>query len=196
MSERIQGVQPKEYNGRKYRSTLEAETAETLDKMGVPFAYEERKIVLQEGFRCQYQKEKVRDLTYTPDFIIGPIMLECKGFETPEWKIKKKLLFKWLTENEPDTIFYQIHDSKKSLLQALDNHWAYLGFAVHAEPKPKKGILNQIKDMEHPWLYGSISEAMHELNLKGKNIGPILRSLTGKTEYVYGYNWKLVKLKL
>ncbi len=196
MSERIQNVQPKEYGGRTYRSTLEAETAQTLDALGIPFQYEERKILLQEGFRCPYQKDKVRDLTYTPDFTIGPIMLECKGFETPEWKIKKKLVFKWLMDNEPDTIFYQIHDARKALLEALDPHLTYLGYAVKAEPKPKRGILKQIEDIKHPLLYDSVQQAMAELGLNGKPKGAILRSLTNKVQWVYGYSWKLVKLKL
>ena len=195
MSERIQNVKPKEWNGRKYRSTLEAETAKTLDALDIPFKYEERKITLQEGFYCPYQQDKVRSVTYTPDFEVGPIMLECKGFETPEWKIKKKLLFKWLQENEPDTIFYQIHDARKALLEALDSHWDYLGYVIRVKPKPKKGILRQIKDMEHPLLYESVHSAVKELGLEGKTIGPILRSLTGKTQYVYGYMWKLQKLQ-
>jgi hypothetical protein len=189
MSERIQNVIPKEYNGRMYRSTLEAETAKTLDAMGIPFRYEERKIILQEGFRCPYQKDKVRDLTYTPDFEIGPIMLECKGFETPEWKIKKKLLFKYLMENEPYTIFYQIHDARKSLLQALDKHWSTLGYAISVTPKSNKKRIART-------LYDSVAQAMYELNLQGKSIGPILNSLTGKKEFIYNYNFKLIKLKL
>ena len=188
MSERIQNVQPKQWNGRNYRSTLEAETAQTLDALGIPFRYEERKIVLQEGFRCPYQKEKVRDLTYCPDFEIGPIMLECKGFETPEWKIKKKLLFKWLMENEPDTIFYQIHDSKKSLLQILDRHLTYLNCCLEVTFKGSNRHPSEVKR------YESISEALEDLNLKGKATGPILRSLTGQKQWVYGYSWKLIKL--
>lgn len=190
MSERIQNVQPKEYGGRTYRSTLEAETAQTLDALGIPFQYEERKILLQQGFRCPYQKDKVRDLTYTPDFIIGPIMLECKGFETPEWKIKKKLVFKWLMENEPDTIFYQIHDARKSLLEVLDSHWDYLGYCIEITPKPCKKVSTKT------YRFSSIEEALTNIHRQGSSMGSILRSLTGKTQYVFGYNWKLVKLKL
>lgn len=192
MSERIQGVQPKEYGGRKYRSTLEAETAETLDKMGIPFQYEERKITLQKGFRCPYQKDKVRDLTYTPDFCIGSIMLECKGFETPEWKIKKKLLFKWLMENEPETIFYQVK-SQRQLLEALDNHWEHLGCSVKVTGRP-----TEIKatDSVHIAFFDSIAQAMEELGLRGKSTTPILRSMTGRRPCAYGYNWSLEKSQL
>jgi hypothetical protein len=189
MSERIQNVQPKEYGGRIYRSTLEAETAQTLDALGIPFQYEERKILLQQGFRCPYQKDKVRDLTYTPDFIIGPIMLECKGFETPEWKIKKKLVFKWLLENEPNTIFYQIHDAKRSLLEVLDKHLNYLGYAVKVTTKPTK------KKSSESMMFDSIAQAMEELNLHCP-LGAIMSSLTGKREYVNGYKFELYKLTL
>ena len=191
MSERIVNVHEQDYGGKHFRSTLEAQTAKTLDEIGVPYDYETRKIELLEGFRSPFQKEKVRSITYTPDFIIGPIMLECKGFETPEWKIKKKMLFKWLLENEPETIFYQIHDSRKQLLQALDHHWSYLGYCIKCTAKKKRQ-----GDITESRLFDSVEQAMDTLHLKGKPIGAILRSLTGKTQYVYGYKWELVKLKL
>ena len=196
MTERIQNLGDNrclEYKGVKYRSQLEVKTAEVLDALHIPFEYESRKLILQEGFRCPYQKDKVRALTYTPDFIIGPIMLECKGFETPEWKIKKKLLFKYLSENEPDVIFHQIHDAGKHLLEALDAHLTYLGLCIEVSPKPKSRSLNSDSITMK---YDSISEAMQDLGLKGKPIGAILRSLTGKAQYVYGYSWKLIKLTL
>lgn len=190
MSERIQGVQPKQYKGVQYKSTLEAETAETLDKLGLPINYEARKITLLEGFRCPYQKNKVIAITYKPDFIVGNIIIECKGFETPEWKNKKKYIFKWLMDNEPDTPFYQTHNSGKDVLLALDNHWSYLGFAVQVTSKgsPKKPPVTK--------LYDSVAQAMYELGLKGKNIGPILRTMKGEKEWAYNYNWSLKKLSI
>jgi hypothetical protein len=202
MSEHIVGVNPQEYNGRKYRSTLEAKTAETLDKMGLSWEYESKKLTLQEGFRCQYQKEKVRAIEYTPDFIIGPIMLETKGYETPDWKIKKKLLYKYLTENEPDAIFYMVKNNKQ-LLEALDHHWINLGFAIQVSPKPQKkkrstvcGCTTTTPASLSPRLYDSITEALYDLGLKNKPVTPILKSLTGQKEFVYNYNWKLIKIKL
>lgn len=196
MSEHIVGVEPKEYNGRKYRSTLEAKTAETLDKMGIPWEYETKKMVLQEGFYCQYQKEKVRNIEYIPDFVIGPIMLETKGFETPDWKIKKKLLYKYLKENEPEAIFYMVKNNKQ-LLQALDKHWSVLGYAIQVLPKPigKKAAVPKDSSLRYK-LFDSIEQAMFELKLKGKSVTPILKSLTGEREYVYGYSWTLKKINL
>lgn len=195
MSERILNVDHHKeiaYNGKVFRSSLEAQTAKTLDELGIPYAYEERKIILQESFRCPYQKNMVRQLSYTPDFEIGSgILIECKGFETPEWKIKKKIIFKWLMENEPGTCFYQIHDSKKQLLETLDHQWSYLGYAIEVTPKGTRKEPNPPSK-----LYDSIDEAFEDLNLVGKPKGAILRSLTGKSPYVYGYKWNLKKIEL
>ena len=192
MSERIVNVHEQEYKGKKFRSTLEAQTAKTLDALGIPYRYEERKIVLQEGFRSPFQKDKVRAITYTPDFEIGSsILLECKGFETPEWKIKKKLVFKYLMEQEPEVIFYQLHDSKKELLKALDNHWTELGCAIRVTSKRDKKNGECVSK-----LYDSVKEALADLDMPNKSLSRIMRSLTGKTEYVFGYKWQVKKLKI
>ena len=185
---RIQGTTPKEYNGVHYRSTLEADTAKNLTLLGIPFSYESRRITLLEGFRCNYQKDKVRAIHYTPDFIIGNIIIECKGFQTPEWKQKKKYVFKYLMENEPNTFFYQTHDSGKDILLALDRHWPFLGFQVKVTSKPTKKVPSVIQ------FFNSINEAIEALTLKEKAIGSLMKSFIGKTEWVYGYNWKLVKI--
>lgn len=191
MSERIQNVHEKWYKGVKYKSTLEADTAEALDKMGLPIRYEERVLTVFEGFRCDYQKDKVRAVEYTPDFWVGNIILECKGFETPEWKLKRKLVFKYLKDNEPEVIFYQTHDARKSLIKALDPHWNYLGYAIRVTS-------NKMNKNGHAFthLYDSIAIAKVNLGLEKKPIGPIVRSLMGIQEYVFGYNWKLEKLNI
>lgn len=189
--ERIVNVHPKSYNGIKYRSTLEAETARNLDFLGIPFTYEARKIVLLDGFYCPFQKEKVRQITYTPDFEIGNIMIECKGFETPEWRNKKKYLFKYLMDNEPDTIFYQIHDSRKSLLEVLDKHWQTFGYRIEVTSKKRD---KKTREPLHHKVYDSLQEAMEDLGIAYKSKGNILRSLSGKQDFVYCYNWKLKKM--
>lgn len=186
MSEHVVGVEPTLYNGKKYRSTLEANTAETLDKMGIPWEYEIRTFVLQESFYSQYQKRKVKRIEYTPDFFIGPIMVEMKGYETPEWKIKKKLFFKYLKENEPDAIWYMCKNTKQ-LLEVLDRHWSYLGYSIQVTSKGSAKNPSEIK------IFDSIQQAISELKLKGNALTQILRVLTGKKELAYQYKWKLIK---
>ena len=190
MSERIVNVHEKWYKDVKYRSTLEANTAEVLDLLGLPIRYEERVITLLDGFRCPFQKDKVRGITYTPDFwLTDKIIIECKGFETPEWKNKKKYIYKYLVDNEPDIMFYQIHDCQKSLLKVLDNYWQLFGYKIQVKSRPKGR-----NAVEETYIYDAVVGAMEDLKLGGKALGPIVNSLTGKREYVYNYNWKLVKV--
>ena len=191
MGERIQNVHEKWYKGVKYKSTLEADTAEALDKMGLPIRYEERVLTIFKGFRCSYQKDKVRDTVYKPDFWVGNIILECKGYETPEWRLKKKLVFKYLMENEPDVLFYQIHDARRQLIQALDPHWNYLGYTIRVTSNKKND-----KGQAFTHLYDSVAIAMVNLGIEKRAIGPIVRSIMGVQEFVYGYNWKLEKLRI
>lgn len=184
--ERIANVKPTEYNGVNYRSTLEANTAKVLDNLGIPFSYEARRITLLEGFHSPFQKDKVRAVTYTPDFIIGNIMLECKGFETPEWKIKRKYVYKYLAENEPETIFCQIHDSSRRLLEALDPHLSSLGYEVKVSSTKSKG-----KDST----YDSVTQALDDLDIHAGNaFGRVLRCMLGRSKSAYYYEWKLNKI--
>lgn len=189
MSEHIVGVNPKEYNGRLYKSTFEANTAEMLDKMGIPWEYESKIYTVQEGFYCPWEKRKILPIRMKPDFIIGPVMLETKGYETPDWKIKKKLLFKYFMENEPDAI-YHVAKNNKEIIEALDLHLSYLGYYVEVTNKPTRKQPAQTKK------YDSIREALADLGMPGRSITPIIRSLTGSASYIYGYNWKLKKLTL
>ncbi len=189
MTERIQNVRPKEYNGIKYRSTLEADTAKVLSLLNIPFLYEDRKITLLEGFNCPYEETKVRAITYTPDFEIPlsnnrKLMLECKGFATPEWKNKRKYLFKYLMEKEPDTMFKEINNCRKDLLKALDNYWYDLGYYI--ETTDKKGTVSS---------FPSVHKAIEAFGLQGKPIGPILTCLTGSMKITYKHSWQLKKVK-
>lgn len=189
MTERIQNVHPKEYNGIKYRSTLEADTAKVLSLLNIPFLYEDRKITLLEGFNCPYEETKVRAITYTPDFEIPlsnnrKLMIECKGFATPEWRNKRKYLFKYLMEKEPDTMFKEINNCRKDLLKALDNYWYDLGYYI--ETTDKKGTVST---------FSSVHEAINTFGLQGKPIGPILTCLTGSMKSTYKHSWQLKKVE-
>ena len=188
MSEHIVGVNnsPKVYNGKRFRSILEVDAAKALDILGVPWDYEVKTYTLLEGFYCPWQKRKVESIEYTPDFIIGPLTIEMKGYETPDWKIKKKIFFKYLLDTAPDTLYY-IAKSVKHLIQILDKYWEELGFYVEVTSRGSKTVPSVTT------AYKSIEEAMNELGLAGRPMGSVLRSLLGKAEWIYGYNWKLKK---
>lgn len=193
MSTRIKNVSPKVYNGTTYRSTLEAETAKSLDLLGIPFKYESSKIMLLEGFYSKFQKRKVEQITYTPDFEVGNIIIECKGYETPEWKLKKKLVFKYLEKNEPNKVFYQIYDSKRSLIRALDKHWTEMGYSIKVTSvKINKRTHTPVFEKIFP----SIEEAFDELNLTGRSETGVFNALAHLKDRAYQYKWELVKIFL
>jgi len=188
MTERIQNVHPLEYDGISYRSTLEANTARVLTLLHIPFKYESRKITLLEGFKCPYEENKVRAITYTPDFEIpishGTVMLECKGFETPEWKNKKKYLYKYLMEKEPDTKFFMLFNCKKDLLKALDNFLYDLGYCV--EVTDKEGDSS---------VYSSVKEAVRKLSLEGIPYHGIINCFIDQAKTCGKHHWKLKRIE-
>jgi hypothetical protein len=98
----------------KYRSKLEKYCAEYLSKKGVKFAYEKHKVVLLPKFRYEgislekvgktfkQQRHGQAAITYTPDFTdpkMSKWVIECKGFFTPQARIKWKMYKKYLLDN-------------------------------------------------------------------------------------------------
>lgn len=104
-----------EYNGVEFKSKIEMFCYKELEKSGLTFSYEDVTIMLIEGFRPTVPVYKyslktggmtldltmVRATTYTPDFVviksypdqtIGRFIIECKGIEMDNWKMKWKLL--------------------------------------------------------------------------------------------------------
>jgi len=111
---------PKVYKGIKFRSELEVYMYKLLEPSGIPFAYEEQKFVIIEGFtspNISYERflngkgdykdrgsgKKYANMVYTPDFTPpkgAPLdwVIEVKGRSIPyfsrTWKLFKKLLLR------------------------------------------------------------------------------------------------------
>ena len=79
---------------------------------------------------------------------------------------------------------------REQLLEVLDKHWGILGYYIEVTPKPKKHTAVQA------CRFSSVSEALIGTNCRGKSYTNILRSLTGRTDYVYGFKWQIKKIKL
>lgn len=98
-----------EYDGIKFRSKLELFTYKELKKNNISFEYEKKTFVLMDKF--ELSGEKIRPITYTPDFTSGDIstwVIECKGFSNDVWPLKWKLFKRHLytisliTKKSPD----------------------------------------------------------------------------------------------
>lgn len=104
------------YDGIKFRSKLEAECAKLLDRNNVSYKYEPFKIELLPSF--QYDGKTYRSWMYEPDFVLyNNIIVEVKGFETDTWRIKEKMILKYIIDHDYQYEFYIVKNT--SQLQKL-----------------------------------------------------------------------------
>src|SRR3990167_5711997 len=97
-----------------YKSKLEKTCADLLKDNNIFFEYEPYEVVLIEPFSYELlsyerigkefkqQRQKVRKMSYKPDFIGEGWIIETKGRKTPEFLIKWKMFKRYLIEHEYD----------------------------------------------------------------------------------------------
>ena len=136
-NKKILNATPLEYDGIQFKSKLEKMAYQTLRENDLPVEYEPKKFIIWEGFKPTvpfYDKDKVTrmlkldskklvSISYTPDFLIKYngylVVLEMKGALNDTYPIKRKMFRKWLEENEPKSVYFEIY-TKKQLLQAIE----------------------------------------------------------------------------
>lgn len=136
-NKKIKNATPLEYDGISFKSKLEKMTYQTLKENDFPVEYEPRKFTIWEGFKptvpfynkdkttrmLKLENKKIISITYTPDFVFTYngylVIIEDKGMENDCFYLKKKMFRKWLEENHPKSIFFEIY-TKKQLLQAIE----------------------------------------------------------------------------
>lgn len=136
-NKKIKNASPLEYDGVSFKSKLEKMVYQTLKESNLPVEYEPRKFIIWEGFKptvpfynkdkstrmLRQDNKKLINVTYTPDFVFyynnHLIIIEAKGMENDLFPMKKKMFRKWLEENEPKSVYFEIY-TKKQLLQAID----------------------------------------------------------------------------
>lgn len=104
----------------RFRSVLEKKVAEELINQGISYEYESEKVILMEGFVPKLpfyvdsteHNEKVRAITYTPDFKISlngyTVYIEAKGWPNDRYPMKKKLFLRHL-QSCSGCIFAEVH---------------------------------------------------------------------------------------
>lgn len=123
MNKKVKNATATIYNGIKYRSKLEVSFAKFFEKEKIKAVYEPIRFTLLPSFR--YNGEAIRAITYTPDFIIDycgkKYIIEVKGFPNDAYKIKKKLILKYLLDNHSIYTFYEVKTltSLKKILQEI-----------------------------------------------------------------------------
>jgi hypothetical protein len=117
------------HNSKGFRSGFEATLANQLKRGGVDFQYETLKL------------EYVKTATYTPDFIIGDIIIEAKGLWTVEDR-KKHLLIR---EQHPHLDIRLVFQNASNKIRKGSN----TTYACWCE---KKGIKYANKQIPKSWL--------------------------------------------
>mgnify|MGYP003661773074 CR=1 FL=1 len=121
------------YKGIKFRSKLELFTYKELQKAKIKSLYEQKKFVLMHGFyflnNCVEPKKKdyisittkVRDITYTPDFVDpnGKWIIEVKGYANDVFPLKWKL-FKQHLMNQGYTYALFLPKNQKQVLETIE----------------------------------------------------------------------------
>lgn len=136
-NKKIKNASPLEYNGISFKSKLEKMVYQTLRENNLPVEYEPQKFIIWEGFKptvpfynkdkstrmLKQDSKKLINVSYTPDFVFRYnnhlVIIEAKGMENDLFPMKKKMFRKWLEDNEPKSIYFEIY-TKKQLLQAID----------------------------------------------------------------------------
>ena len=119
-----------------FKSKLEESFYKTLISAGLVPEYESTRFILSEGFKptvpfynrsksrvFRLDMNKVRDITYTPDFIIPYndtlFIIEAKGIENDTFPLKKKLFRKLLESMKIPCVYFEVH-TKKELLEVIN----------------------------------------------------------------------------
>lgn len=98
-------------NGIEFKSKLEAFCYRKLLEAGITPHYESQRFTLIEPF--VFEGEKVRAMTYTPDFVDEDFIIECKGFANDAFPLRWKLFKHYLFRNEIKIDLYLVRNQKQ-----------------------------------------------------------------------------------
>lgn len=97
--------------GLHFRSKLELYTYEAFTKAGIPVKYEPKHFTLLPKFT--YLEEKIRPITYLPDFIGRGFIVECKGLMGDSFPLRFKLFKYYLKKHRSKMKCYLVRNHKQ-----------------------------------------------------------------------------------
>ena len=101
--------------GLHFRSKLECYTYEAFMKDGIPVEYEPKHFTLLN--KIEFNKEKIRAITYLPDFIgsykNNKFVVECKGMITESFPLRWKLFKYYLKRHRSKYKCYMVRNHKQ-----------------------------------------------------------------------------------
>lgn len=104
-------------DGVTFRSKLEARFAQLLRLHKIPYKYESETWTILDKF--EYEGEKIRAVTYTPDFILGDFVVEIKGWQNDVFPLKRKYILKYLI-NSGSRYKFRLVKTVKDMMNVID----------------------------------------------------------------------------
>lgn len=97
--------------GINFRSKLECYTYEAFMNAGIPVKYEPKHFELLPKF--EYLGEKIRPITYLPDFLGEGFVVECKGLMGDSFPLRYKLFKYYLKKHRSKRRCYLVRNHKQ-----------------------------------------------------------------------------------
>lgn len=108
---KVRNATPNIYDGIKFRSKLETYTYKKLREAGIDAEYESTHFELIPKF--EYNGEKVRAMTYLPDFVGKNFIIECKGLVTDSFPLRWKIFKYYLKQENKDYKLFLVRNQKQ-----------------------------------------------------------------------------------
>lgn len=108
---KVKNATPTQYNGIKFRSKLEVYTYKKLKEAKIQAEYEPIHFELIPKF--EYQGEKVRAMTYLPDFVGKDFIIECKGLMGDSFPLRWKIFKYTLMKQNSNYKLYLVRNQKQ-----------------------------------------------------------------------------------
>ena len=108
---KVKNVQPNVYEGIRFRSKLETYTYKKLKEANILADYEPTHFMLIPKF--EYQGEKIRAMTYLPDFVGKDFIIECKGVIGDAFPLRWKIFKYTLMNSNSNYKLYLVRNKKQ-----------------------------------------------------------------------------------
>lgn len=108
---KVRNATPNIYDGIKFRSKLETYTYIKLKEAKIPAQYESIHFELIPKF--EYNGEKVRAMTYLPDFVGKDFIIECKGLMGDSFPLRWKIFKYTLMKSKAKYKLYLVRNQKQ-----------------------------------------------------------------------------------
>lgn len=108
---KVRNATPNVYDGIKFRSKLETYTYKKLKEANILAQYEVIHFELIPKF--EYNGEKVRAMTYLPDFVGEDFIIECKGLIGDSFPLRWKIFKYTLMKSNAKYKLYLVRNQKQ-----------------------------------------------------------------------------------